>query len=236
MGADRQRILLVYNSRSEYERIAYPLSDTGFECSHAHCAQEAVEELANGQHSAVVVHQGAVGDALADFCQDARSADANLLIIPSLTHHDESVDLELLNRGVDDVVTDQHCPAAVAKRVAIRLVSRRTLDLDCDMIHIGEAVVDFVNGRIQRDGEYIAMSVREAKLLKYLIANAGKTVSRLNVLHWVWSNSVVDPIGKNVDMYISRLRKLIEPDCKKPIYLKTVYGRGYKLDLPGGNG
>ena len=74
------------------------------------------------------------------------------------------------------------------------------------------------------------MSVREAKLLKYLVANAGQTVTRPNMLHWVWRDSAVDPIGKNIDMYILRLRKLIEPDCTKPIYLKTVYGRGYKLE------
>ena len=53
------------------------------------------------------------------------------------------------------------------------------------------------------------------------------------MLHWVWRDAAVDPVGKNVDMYILRLRKLIEPDYKKPIYLKTVYGRGYKLEHSG---
>ena len=154
MDTNGHSVLLVCSSRSASEKITRRLRDIGFGCSYAHCVQQASEELANDQYSAVIVRQDVVRDALGEFCRTARSADPNLLIIPLLNRHDENLDLELLNCGADDVVTDQHCPAAVAKRVAIRLGSRRTLDFDCEAIRIGDTKVDFVNGRVHRDGEY----------------------------------------------------------------------------------
>ncbi len=231
MGAIGKSVLLVYDSRSGCDLMACRLGDLGFDCSCANHAKDALKELSSDQYSAVIIHQAAAGDGIASFCRQVRATNRRLVMFASLTDHDENLELELFATDVDDVVTDHHPPACVAKRIAIRLVSRRKPEIDCDTVRIGEVVVDFLNGCIHRDGEYIAMSVREGKLLKYLIANAGETISRLDVFHRVWKDSVVDHTGKNVDMYISRVRKLIEPNCKKPIYLKTVYGRGYKLDL-----
>jgi DNA-binding response OmpR family regulator len=230
---DKQQVLLVYRSVEKSEPVSRRLEDIGLVCRNAQDPQQAADELSNGQYSAVVVHQEAAGGGLTEFCRNARSTDPNLLIIPVLTGHDETLDLELLKCGVDDVVTDLHHLDSLAKRVTIRLVSRAALDMNYDTVWIGEAHIDFINGHVQFAGQRAPLSVREAKLLKYLIANTGRTVSRLHMLHWVWRDAAVDPVGKNVDMYILRLRKLIEPDYKKPIYLKTVYGRGYKLEHSG---
>jgi two-component system, OmpR family, alkaline phosphatase synthesis response regulator PhoP len=52
------------------------------------------------------------------------------------------------------------------------------------------------------------------------------------MLHWVWRDAIIDPVGKNIDMHIAKLRKLIEPNSKKPIYLKTVFGCGYRFETP----
>jgi DNA-binding response OmpR family regulator len=231
MGVHGKSVLLVYASQSGYDTMACRLGDLGFYCSHAHHAKEALKELTSDQYSAVIIHQGAAGNNMANFCRQVRAISRRLVIFASLTDHNEKLELALFAVDVDDVVTDHHPPACVAKRIAIRLVSRRKPDIDCDTVRIGEVVIDFLNGCIRRDGEDVAMSLRESKLLKYLIANAGETISRLDVFHRVWKDSAVDHTGKNVDMYISRVRKLIEPNYKKPIYLKTVYGHGYKLDL-----
>ncbi len=231
MGVNGKNILLVYSSRSGCKRIAYRLDDLGFNCSRAHHAKEALKELTSNQYSAVIIHQGAAGNNMTDLCRQVRAASRKLIIFASITDHNEKLELELFASEVDDIVTDRHPPACVAKRIAIRLVSRRKPNIDCDTVRIGEMVIDFRNGRIRRDGDDIAMSVRASKLLKYLIANAGKTISRSDIFHRVWRDSAVDHTGKNVDVYIARIRKLIEPNYKQPIYLRTVYGHGYKFDL-----
>jgi DNA-binding response OmpR family regulator len=128
MDTNIQRILLICSRRSGRERIAQPLGYTGFDCSRIHGAQEAVKELANAQYSAVIVHQDALGNGLADFCRQARSADHRLVIIASVSDHSESLELELFGCGVDDIVTDTHTPQALAKRIAVRLANRQRMN------------------------------------------------------------------------------------------------------------
>ena len=241
-SVDGYRVLLVYSkgSQSNCDKIGDALRDAGFEYDQAQDVREAKKALSNGLYSAVIVHQGAVKDAkaLVKFCREARAADVNLVIIASLTDYDERLDYDLLDNGADDVVTDQHYPLAVVKRITRSLAFRRRQYPNRNTIRIGNVLVDFVNGRVQRDGEYFPMSPRVAKLLQYLVNNAGKTVPRLDILHWVWGDSVVDPMGNCVATYVCRLRKLIEPiepDPKNWIYLETVRGRGYRLDLPDAN-
>jgi len=225
----KQRILLVYGDPAKSVRIENRLDDIGFHCFSTPHATEPADELLSDQYAAMIVHQDAM-IGLTEFCRNWRKADSNLLIVPVLARHDERLDLELLNCGADDVVTDQHCPAAVAKRVSMRVVSKQTLNFEYDTIRIGEALVDFPNGLVERSGKHIPLSIRDSKLLKYLIANAGRTVSRRSILHWVWRDAIVDPVGKNVDVYVARLRKVLEKEPKKPIHIKTVFGIGYRFD------
>jgi len=240
---DSRRILLVDGRQLECGLIARALRQAGFTSDRAACPRDAADTLKEPTHlgtgqtpdrryAGVIIHQNAAGDELLDFCTAVRSADPELVIVISLTRYCAELDCELLDRGADDVITDQHPPAAVARRLAIRLAHRRPIRHIGNIVRIGDACVEFANGRIRRDHEYATMTARDARLLEYLLANAGRTVSRREVHEAVWKGSRADPLGKNIEMYISRLRKLIEPDRKKPIYLKTVRSRGYRLDLP----
>jgi len=186
-------------------------------------------------YRAAIVHQSVAGPELVDFCGKARSANPGMVIIASMTRHDGALDFELLDRGVDDVVTDAHLPAAVFKRIAMRLAQRRWLEHTANTVQIGNVVVDFRNSRILRDGRHTTMTVREARVLEHLVRYAGNIVSRRDLRCSVWNDSAADPFSRTIDVYISRLRRLIEPDREDPIYLKTVHGHGYRLELPDSN-
>ncbi len=76
----------------------------------------------------------------------------------------------------------------------------------------------------------IQLTLMEADLLRYLIQNSGRPVSRKAILENVW-NLRQDTDTRAIDNFIVRLRRYIEPDPSKPKYLRTVRGLGYQFVL-----
>ena len=96
---------------------------------------------------------------------------------------------------------------------------------------IGEAEVDFAAFEVRTPGRAsVKLTLLEAMLLKILVQNAGKVVSKAEILEKVWHVSP-DNETRAVDNFIARLRRYLEPDPSAPRYLLTVRGAGYKLSL-----
>jgi DNA-binding response OmpR family regulator len=97
---------------------------------------------------------------------------------------------------------------------------------------VGEAEVDFQNFEVRARGGTFRLTLLEAMLLKLLVQNAGRVVTKAEILEKVWNISP-DTETRAVDNFIVRLRKYIEPDPRFPKHLHTVRGAGYKLVLEG---
>jgi DNA-binding response OmpR family regulator len=95
---------------------------------------------------------------------------------------------------------------------------------------VGEAEVDFANFEVRARGQTFHLTLLEAMLLKLLVQNAGRVVSKGEILEKVWNVSP-DTATRAVDNFIMRLRKYIEADPRLPKHLHTVRGAGYKLVL-----
>jgi DNA-binding response OmpR family regulator len=91
-------------------------------------------------------------------------------------------------------------------------------------------MIDFENLELKNGTETIRLTLMEARLLRYLIENAGKPVSRKNILEEVWSLRE-DTDTRAIDNFIVRLRKYLETDPNKPQILQTVRGIGYRLKV-----
>jgi DNA-binding response OmpR family regulator len=93
---------------------------------------------------------------------------------------------------------------------------------------------DTARGEIRfDDGRTCPLSGKEAELLRYLAANAGRTVSREEILLHVWQ---VRPEGietRTIDMHVARLREKLGDDAASPAILKTVRGEGYLFEATG---
>ncbi|MEP6901359.1 MAG: response regulator transcription factor [Actinomycetota bacterium] len=93
---------------------------------------------------------------------------------------------------------------------------------------INGKIIDFDNLELQSDDETIHLTLMEAKLLRYLIENEGKPVSRKTILEKVWDLHE-DTDTRAIDNFIVRLRKYLEDDPTKPQILQTVRGVGYRF-------
>jgi DNA-binding response OmpR family regulator len=95
---------------------------------------------------------------------------------------------------------------------------------------VGEAVVDFRTFEVNTRGETVRLTLLEAMLLKLLVQNAGRIVSKAEILEKVWNVSP-DTETRAVDNFIMRLRRVFETNPRFPKHLHTVRGAGYRLVL-----
>ncbi len=93
----------------------------------------------------------------------------------------------------------------------------------------GGVQVNFRKSEVTRDGVRVTLSERESRLLQFLVTHRGATVSRDTLLEFVWGYRRA-PLTRTVDVTILRLRQKIERDPRKPQFIVTVPGLGYRFD------
>ncbi len=134
-----------------------------------------------------------------------------------------------LTLGADDYVTK---PFALDELLArVHAVLRRTKPR-IDQLTLGSTVIDFRRLRAHCGPKRVELTDREFEILRCLAERAGHVVTRDELLHLVWGYSDA-PLTRTVDNFIFRLRHKLEPDPKRPIYIRKAYGDGYRLITTG---
>jgi two-component system alkaline phosphatase synthesis response regulator PhoP len=146
-----------------------------------------------------------------------------------LTAKDQQADkVRGLMAGADDYVTK---PFAFDELLArIHAVLRRTTARLAEL-RIGDTIIDFRRLRATKAGQALILTDKEFEILRYLAEREGKIVSRDELLHLVWGYESTT-VTRTVDNFIFRLRQKIEPDPRRPQFIHTVYGDGYRLTIP----
>lgn len=131
--------------------------------------------------------------------------------------------------GAEDYVTKPFNAEELAARVkAILHRTQPPSRTPMDIYRIGDVEINFSTHEANRNGEDIAFTALEFDILRYLIQNEGRTVTRKQLLRDVWGISQ-DIITRTIDRHIASVRKKIEPDPAAPSYIETVYGIGYRF-------
>lgn len=129
---------------------------------------------------------------------------------------------------VDDFVIKPISPSILYLRIK-RLCKKNTNGNE--IFRNGELTVDNVKKQVYINGEQVEVSPKEFRLLRYLVANKGKVLSRNNILNHVWGyDSYV--IDRNVDVYVGYIRRKLDGKEKKE-YIKTVPSFGYMMENLG---
>lgn len=159
-----------------------------------------------------------------DFLREVRQSGAVPVIL--LTANDMETDIVVgLESGADDYITKPFSLAVLRARVNTQL--RRTMPVQASAVEIEDFSFDFERMAFRKNGRLIELSKTEQKLLRMLVENRGRTLSRETLLDRVWSDGAEFVDENALSVTVKRLRDKLEDTPYKPRFLKTVYGIGY---------
>ncbi|MBX5437673.1 MAG: response regulator transcription factor [Alicyclobacillaceae bacterium] len=224
-------ILVVDDEASIVKLVAYNLSQAGFDVITSDNGPEALALARRHAPELIVLDLMLPGMSGLDVCRTLRADGVKTPII-MLTARDDEIDRVLgLEMGADDYITKPFSPRELVARV--KAVLRRTADADSlprapDVLRIGRISVRPAEHEVTVDGQVVELTAREFALLVHLMENAGRVLTRDQLLQEIWGYDF--PGGTRiVDVHISHLRDKLEPDPKNPRYIRTVRGVGYKF-------
>jgi two-component system, OmpR family, alkaline phosphatase synthesis response regulator PhoP len=156
-----------------------------------------------------------------------KSPEIPILMLTARVHVNDKV--HGLALGADDYMTKPFHLQELLIRVQGMLKRKmwyKEVTISQPIYRFGENEVNFENFNAQASGQNFQLTTHEAMILKYLIENKGKIVSRKELLEKVW-NITSEIETRTVDNFIVRLRKYFEPDPAKPVFIKSVRSAGY---------
>jgi DNA-binding response OmpR family regulator len=191
----------------------------------AACGLERIQQQAP---AAVILDLPCPGTSGCDLCKTITNLIPSPLVILSGSS-DVADKVVLLELGADDYVTVPFSPRELVARLRalIRRASRFSPE-DSDVYVFGDVTVDFFKTEITRCGEKIMITLKEFKMLEFLVKNAERVISRDELLKEVWGYQYC-PCTRTVDNHILKLRQKLESDPSRPLRFLTVHGRGYKF-------
>ena len=222
-------ILIVEDEPALSEPLAYLLTREGYETTVVADGALALTTFDQSGADLVLLDLMLPGLSGTEVCRELRQRSSVPIIM--LTAKDSEVDIVVgLELGADDYVTKPYSTRELLAR--IRAVLRRQTDdsdLDDGVLTAGPVRMDVDKHQVTVDGREIAMPLKEFELLELLLRNAGRVLTRGQLIDRVWG---ADYFGdtKTLDVHVKRIRSKIEPDPSNPRMLVTVRGLGYRFE------
>ncbi len=224
------RILVVEDEESFRDALSYLLTREGFEVALAETGPGALEEFDRHGADLVLLDLMLPGLSGTEVCRALRARSSVPVIM--LTAKDSEVDKVVgLELGADDYVTKPYSSRELVAR--IRAVLRRQAEPDVLVpatVEAGPVRMDVERHVVSVDGEAVSMPLKEFELLEMLLRNAGRVLTRGQLIDRVWGSDYVGDT-KTLDVHVKRLRAKVEPDPASPRHIVTVRGLGYKFEV-----
>jgi two-component system KDP operon response regulator KdpE len=220
----RERILVVAYEPHILRALRISLAEAGYDPATAATAQEALNQAALHPPAAVILDLLLPDSDGTAVCRELRSwTDAPVIM---LTEEVDDRTVEAIDAGADHVVMK---PLSLAELLArLRAVLRRVAPTREPQIEVGDLRIDIPEQVVTRCGERIPLTPREFALLRTLAKHKGKLLTHTALLREVWGPAYHRE-ANYLHVYVSQLRRKIEPDPAQPRYLVTERGAGYRL-------
>ena len=221
----QEKILLVEDDRDIVDYLSSFLKNENFIVEAVAGQREAIEKLETREYDLLLIDISlADGNGYA-VCAAAKEKSTAAVIFLTASGDEYSV-VTGLDMGADDYINKPFRPRELVSR--IRSVLRRT-GKSQKLLKEGSITVDTVKGIVYRNGEELALSALEYRLLLIFFNNKGVVLSRGRLLSEIWDVAGEFVNDNTLTVYIKRLREKIEEDPSHPELIKTVRGMGYRL-------
>lgn len=224
------KVLIVEDEFAIRSFIALNLKKEGFEVLEAEDGEAAVEIFQSIKDIGIVLLDVMMpkldGFEVLKIIRKERP-DVGIIMLTARTSDQDKV--TGLEHGADDYISKPFSPAELIARIK-SLVRRLTTSLAKEeVIYSGIFKIDLGERKFFMDDKEVELTPKEFEILEIFMENKGVSLSRDNILSAIWGKNYFGDL-KVVDVNIRRIRKKIEKDPAKPIYLKTVWGFGYRWD------
>ncbi len=223
------RLLVVEDEESFQDALSHLLRREGYEVAVVGTGPEALEEFERHGADLVLLDVMLPGLSGTEVCRQLRQTSAVPVIM--LTARDSEIDKVVgLELGADDYVTKPFSARELVAR--IKAVMRRRgegEELLPPTLEAGPVRMDVDRHTVVVHGSSVALPLKEFELLELLLRNAGRVLTRGQLIDRVWGADYVGDT-KTLDVHVKRLRAKIEPEPGAPRHLVTVRGLGYKFE------
>ena len=225
------KILIVEDEASFLEALTFLLGKEGFVVDTATTGTEALAKFGRSEFDLILLDLMIPEISGIEFCRTIRAQSQVPIIM--LTAKDTEIDKVVgLELGADDYVTKPYSRSELVAR--IRAVLRRgngaVSESDAGVLSVANIKMDIDRHQVSVGGQPISLPLKEFELLEFLMRNAGRVLTRNQLIDRVWGSDYVGDT-KTLDVHIKRLRAKVEKDPANPTLIQTVRGLGYKIEV-----
>ena len=221
------RILIVEDEQSYRDALSYKLQREGFDVAEAADGQSGLSEFDRNGADLVLLDLMMPGMSGTEVCRQLRLR-GNVPVI-MVTARDSEIDKIVgLELGADDYVTKPFSHRELVARIRAVLRRGQEAELLPEVVEVGDVRMDIERHEVSVSGRAVRLALKEFELLELLLRNAGRVMTRAQLIDRVWGSDYVGDT-KTLDVHVKRLRSKIEPDPARPVKLVTVRGLGYKF-------
>lgn len=225
------KVLIIDDEEHIVELIKYNLETNGFQTFEAFNGVDGLKMAKEENPDLILLDLMLPGIDGLEVCKRLRSDDKlkNIPII-MLTAKSEEIDKILgLELGADDYITKPFSVRELSARIKAVLRRINPLEETNDKFTYSDVEIDYSKHEVKKAGEKVDLTLKEFELLDILIKNKGKVLTRDLLLDKIWGYEYVGET-RTVDVHIRHLRQKLEEDDKKPKYIETVRGIGYRFN------
>jgi two-component system, OmpR family, response regulator RegX3 len=223
-------VLVVEDEESFSDALSYMLRKEGFEVSVAPTGTSALTQFDRTGADIVLLDLMLPEMSGTEVCRQLRQRSAVPIIM--VTARDSEIDKVVgLEIGADDYVTKPYSPRELVARIraVLRRQSGDAAETSTPTLAAGPVRMDVERHVVTVDGSSVQLPLKEFELLELLLRNAGRVLTRGQLIDRVWGADYVGDT-KTLDVHVKRLRSKVEPEPSTPRYIVTVRGLGYKFE------
>ena len=225
------KILIVEDESSFSEALEFLLGKEGFSVITAATGTEALKKFEQGGIDLILLDLMIPEISGTEVCRQIRAKSKVPIIM--LTAKDSEVDKVVgLEIGADDYVTKPYSARELVARInaVLRRNGSESTTVESGVITVQGIRMDIDRHQVSVNGIPVSLPLKEFELLEFLMRNAGRVLTRIQLIDRVWGSDYVGDT-KTLDVHIKRIRAKIEVDPANPKIIQTVRGLGYKMEL-----